>query len=167
MGGVTLNDLRSFLARASFQPGKNCPRLIRTEIQGTGVHRKWHVGVRASADVAQSAIPTCESISMRVERFYDVMSQLNGEIQPADEEVLGANDTDVFLEPRIGALPDQRRVVGGSVLFSQLWNPLFVRQERNPDFQESGEMFKQGRGNRSVPRQGVDFFLCQRPHRLR
>src|SRR2546422_3215149 len=145
----------------------NCPRLIRTEFHGAGVDRKRRVDLRSSADVAQSAIPTCESISMRVERFYDVMSQLNGEIQPADEEGLGANDADIFLQPRIGALPDQRRVVGGSVLFSQLWNPLFVRQERNADFQESGEMFKQGRGNRSVPRQGVDFLLRQRPHRLR
>ena len=73
---------------------KSSPRLVRTEFQGTGVHRKGHIGLRSSADVAQSAIPTRESISMRVERFYDVMSQLNGKIQPADEEVLGSNDNE-------------------------------------------------------------------------
>src|SRR5204863_8912347 len=105
----------------SMLPNESDAKLhLVAEFQRAGVHRKGHVGLRCSAEIAQPAISTGKGIAMRVERFYDVISQLNREIQPADKEILGAHHADLFLEPCIGALPDQRGGVGGSVLFPQL-----------------------------------------------
>src|SRR5581483_5811149 len=106
-------------AYGKISPSETSPRLLLTEFQGTGMRRKGQVGVGSSANVAQSAIPARESISMRVERFYDVVSHGNGQIRPADEEVLGADDAGIFFEARIGSLPDHRGAVGGPVSFTQ------------------------------------------------